>query len=73
MVEVGGNGRKELRRKPPLSQFPSESWRFVKKILNKKVKSFMITYDNIQKIITGDYDTAGCLLDYLYLKNTIRW
>ena len=32
----------------------------------------MITYDNIQKIITGDYDTTGCLLDYLYLKNTIR-
>ena len=35
------------------------------------VKNNLRTYDNIEKIATGqgnDY-TSGCLLDYLYLKN----
>ena len=35
------------------------------------VKNNLRTYDNIQKIATGqgnDY-TSGCLLDYPYLKN----
>ena len=37
----------------------------------KTVKNDLRTYDNIQKIATGQGDdyTTGCLLDYLYFKN----
>ena len=41
-----------------------------KNIFDQPVKSNITTYDNIQKIVTGqgdDYKT-GCLLDYVYLK-----
>ena len=41
-----------------------------KNIFDQPVKSNITTYDNIQKILTGqgdDYKT-GCLLDYVYLK-----
>ena len=42
-----------------------------KNVFDLPVKSDMRTYDNIQKIETGqenDY-TTGCLLDYLYFKD----
>ena len=38
------------------------------------VKNYLITYENIQKIATGqgnDY-TTGCLLDYNYFKNYFK-
>ena len=39
------------------------------------VKNNLITYDNTQKIATGQGDdyTAGCLLDFPYFKIAIRW
>ena len=39
------------------------------------VKNNLITYDNTQKIPTGQGDdyTAGCLLDFPYFKIVIRW
>ena len=43
-------------------------------LFDQPVKDNLITYDNIQKIATGqgdDYKT-GCLLDYLYFKNYYR-
>ena len=41
---------------------------------NQQVKINLITYDNNKKMIKemngqGDDYTAGCLLDYLYVKN----
>ena len=40
-------------------------------IFDQSIKSDMKTYDNIQKIATGQGDdyTIGCLLDYLYFKD----
>ena len=43
-------------------------------IFDQSIKSDMKTYDNIQKIATGqgdDYST-GCLLDYLYFKDHFK-
>ena len=42
-----------------------------KNLFDQLVKSDMKTYDNIQKITTGQGDdyTAGCLLDYSYFNN----
>ena len=42
-----------------------------KNFFDQPVKSNMRTYDNIQKIATGQADdyTAGCLLDYNYFSN----
>ena len=45
-----------------------------KKIFSQPVKNDLKTYDIIKKIRTGqgdDYKT-GCLLDYIYFKNTIN-
>ena len=41
-----------------------------KSFFDQPVKSDMRTYDNIQKMSTGEKDdhTAGCLLDYNYFK-----
>ena len=38
------------------------------------VKNYLITYENIQKIATGQGDdyTTGCLLDYNYFKNYFK-
>ena len=38
---------------------------------DKPVKNNLITYNNIQKIATGQGDdyTTGCLLDYNYFNN----
>ena len=38
------------------------------------LKNNLITYDNIQKIATGQGDdyTTGCLLDYPYFKNCYK-
>ena len=42
-----------------------------KKLLHQPVKNDLRTYENIQKIATGQgYDcTTNCWLDYNYLKN----
>ena len=42
---------------------------------DQPVKNNLITYHNIRKIATRqeDYCTTGCLLDYNYFKNIIRW
>ena len=42
-----------------------------KNVFDYPVKSTMRTYDNIQKIATGQGDnyTTGCLLDYNYFNN----
>ena len=40
-------------------------------VFDQPVKNYMRTYDNIQKITTGqrnNYTTVGCLLDYPYFK-----
>ena len=41
---------------------------------NWSVKNDLKTYDNIRKITTGQGDdyTAGCLLDYPYLKKSVN-
>ena len=38
------------------------------------VKNYLITYENIQKIATGQGDdyTTGCLLDYNFFKNYFK-
>ena len=48
-----------------------DQWR---KIFDQPVKNDLRTYENIQKITTGQgYDyRAGCLLDYSISKNIIR-
>ena len=42
-----------------------------KSLFHQPVKSDIRTYDNIQKLVTGQVDdyTTGCLLDYNYFKN----
>ena len=42
-----------------------------KKFFDQPVKNGLRTYENIQKIATGQGDdyTTSCLLDYNYLKN----
>ena len=39
-------------------------------ILNVEIKDYMLTYENIRKVATGQGDdyTTGCLLDYTYFK-----
>ena len=39
---------------------------------DQPIKNNKLTYENIRKIATGQGDdyTAGCLLDYQYLKDT---
>ena len=39
-------------------------------VFDQAVQSYTRTYDNIQKIATGQGDdyTTGCLLDYSYFK-----
>ena len=41
---------------------------------DKPVKSNKVTYENIRKIATGQGDgyTTGCLLDYLYFKDSYK-
>ena len=41
---------------------------------DQSVKHNLMTYDNIQKIATGQRDdyTTGCLLDNSYLKTIVR-
>ena len=40
-------------------------------VLDQPVKNDLLTYDNIQKVATGQGDdyTTGCLLDYNYFNN----
>ena len=42
-----------------------------KNFFDQPIKSYIKTYENIQKIATdqGDEYTIGCLLDYNYFKN----
>ena len=42
-----------------------------KNVFDQPIKSYIKTYENIQKIKTGQRDdyTTGCLLDYNYFKN----
>ena len=42
-----------------------------KQFSKQPVKHYLITYENIRKIATGQGDdyTTGCLLDYNYFKN----
>ena len=46
-------------------------WLMEKNFFNQPVKSNLITYENIQKIATGqgDNNLTGCLLDYNYFKD----
>ena len=41
---------------------------------DQPIKNNKVTYENIRKIATGQGDdyTTGCLLDYLYFKNTYK-
>ena len=41
---------------------------------DQPIKNNKVTYENIRKIATGQGDdyTAGCLLDYPYLKDTYK-
>ena len=43
-------------------------------VFDQSIKNNKITYDNIRKIDTGQGDdyTTGCLLDYLYFKDTYK-
>ena len=45
-------------------------WLMEKNVFYQPIKNDLITYENIQKIATGQGNdcTAGCLLDYNYLK-----
>ena len=45
-----------------------------KNFFDQSVKKDMRTYDNILKIVTGQEDDyiTGCLLDYLYFKNSYK-
>ena len=45
-----------------------------KNVFDQPVKNHLITYENIQKIATGQGDdyTTGCLLDYSYFRNHYR-
>ena len=40
-------------------------------LFDHQIRNILITYDNIQKIATGqgDHYTTGCLLGYNYFKN----
>ena len=40
-------------------------------VFDQPIRNSLITYDNIQKVPTGQADdyTTGCLLDYIYFKN----
>ena len=46
-----------------------------KDFLDQPVKRDMRTYDNVQKIATGQGDdsTTGCILDYNYFYNYFTW
>ena len=46
-----------------------------RKFFDQLVKNDLRTYDNIQKIATGQEDNyaSGYLLDYTCLKNILRW
>ena len=46
-----------------------------KNFFDKPVKSYLKTYENIQKITTGQRDgyTTGCLIDYNYSKHIVKW
>ena len=41
-----------------------------KNFFDQPLKNDKVTYDNIRKIATGQWDdyTTGCLLDYIYFK-----
>ena len=45
-----------------------------KNFFDQPVKNNKVTYENIRKIATaqGDDYTAGCLLDYLYFKDSYK-
>ena len=45
-----------------------------KNFFDQPIKNNKITYDNVRKIATGQGDdyTTGCLLDYLYFKDTYK-
>ena len=42
-----------------------------KNFFDQPVKNNKVTYENIRKIATGQWNgyTTGCLLDYVYFKN----
>ena len=44
-------------------------------VLDQPVKNYIKTHKNVQKIAADQRDNyiTYCLLDYLQLKNTIRW
>ena len=46
-----------------------------KNVFDQPIKNDKVTHKNIRKITTGQGDdyTTGCLLDYTYLKNSIKW
>ena len=43
-----------------------------KNFFDQPVKNNKITYENIRKVATGQGDTTGCLLDYIYFKNSYK-
>ena len=46
----------------------------MKKLSNQPVENDKVTYENIRKLATGQGDdyTTGCLLDYIYFKNSYK-
>ena len=46
-----------------------------KNIFDQPINNDFKTYENIRKIAAGQGDdyTTGCLLDYPYFKNNIKW
>ena len=45
-----------------------------KKVFDQTVKNNKVTYENIRKMAAGhgEYDTTGCLLDYIYFKKILQ-
>ena len=43
-------------------------------VFDQPIKNNKVTYENIRKVVTGQGDdyTTGCLLDYLYLKDSYK-
>ena len=46
-----------------------------KKFFDQPINNIIKTYENIWKITIGQGDdyTTGCLLDYTYSRNIIKW
>ena len=45
-----------------------------KNVFDQTVKNNKVTYENIRKMAAGhgEYDTTGCLLDYIYFKKILQ-